>query len=77
MVKGEGRPAAHRQWSLCVFDDLLEYASSSAVKYRDYFIMPMLNGICDNSAPVRQVGWEGQDWMTSVGLNCQKSCYIC
>ncbi len=52
----EGRPAAHKQWALCVFDDLLEYASSNAVKYKEYFLQPMLKCLCDKSAPVRQVG---------------------
>ena len=54
-LQAEGRPAAHKQWSFCVFDDLLEYASSSAVKYKEFFLQPMLKCICDKFPPVRQV----------------------
>lgn len=28
VVQVEGRPAAHKQWALCIFDDVLEFASS-------------------------------------------------
>ena len=55
VLQTDGRPAAHKQWSLCVFDDLLEYASSNAIKYKEYFLQPMLKCICDRSSPVRQV----------------------
>ncbi len=50
---------AHKQWSLCVFDDLLEYASTNAVKYKDYFLQPMLKCVCDKSPSVRQVSQGG------------------
>ena len=57
LMQGEGRPASHKQWALCVFDDLLEFASSSAIKYRDYFLSPMMKCICAKSPSVRQVSW--------------------
>lgn len=55
----DGRPSAHKQWSLCVFDDLLEYASTSAIKYKEYFLQPMLKCVTDKSAPVRQAASYG------------------
>ena len=55
VLQGEDRPSSHKQWALCVFDDVLEFASSSAFKYQEYFVQPMLKCICDKSAPVRQV----------------------
>lgn len=60
-IQAEGRPPAHKQWSLCVFDDLLEYASSNAGKYKEFFLQPMLKCVCDKSPPVRQVRvlWAG------------------
>ena len=56
-MQGEGRPASHKQWALCVFDDLLEFASSSAIKYQEYFLSPMMKCICAKSPSVRQVSW--------------------
>ena len=40
---GEGRPASHKQWALCIFDDLLEFASSvsvSAVVKSEHCVLP-------------------------------------
>ncbi|KAL5476110.1 hypothetical protein EMCRGX_G026016 [Ephydatia muelleri] len=55
----EGRPAAHKQWALCIFDDVLEFASSSAINYQEYFLQPMMKCICDKHAPVRQAACYG------------------
>lgn len=55
----EGRASSYKQWALCIFDDLLEFASSNAVKYQEYFLQPMLKCICDKSPAVRQAASYG------------------
>ena len=75
-MQGEGRPASHKQWALCVFDDLLEFASSSAIKYRDYFLSPMLKCICAKSPSVRQVGW-GVGVAGGPGCGCGRWAGVC
>jgi hypothetical protein len=65
----EERPSYQKQLSLCVFDDVLEFASSSAVKYQEYFLQPMLKCICDKSPTVRQAASYGVGVMAQ---NCSK-----
>merc|ERR1712013_566699 len=48
------QPHSDRQWALCIFDDLLEYAGPSSIKYQDVFLTPMLNSVQDANAEVRQ-----------------------
>ncbi|CAG0896808.1 unnamed protein product [Darwinula stevensoni] len=53
------RPPADRQWGICIFDDLIEFTGPSAVKYREYFIHPLLTYIHDNNVEVRQAAAYG------------------
>jgi hypothetical protein len=58
MLTPEHSPA-ERQWSLCVFDDVLEFAGSSAGAYQEYFIRPMLEYVLDKNPAVRQAASYG------------------
>lgn len=56
---GPERPWADRQWSLCVFDDIIEHTGAAAVKYSDIFVGPMLQYLDDESPEVRQAASYG------------------
>jgi hypothetical protein len=53
------QPSSYKQWALCIFDDLLDFASQSAVKYQDYFVQQMIACICDTYPPTRQAAAYG------------------
>lgn len=53
------RPWPDRQWGLCVFDDIVEYTKADSLKYKDVFIRPLLEYICDKSPEVRQAASYG------------------
>jgi len=53
------RPWADRQWSMCVFDDIIEHCGADALKYKDVFVQHMLNYINDESPEVRQAASYG------------------
>ncbi|KAJ8031234.1 Importin-5 [Holothuria leucospilota] len=55
----QDRPWTDRQWGLCIFDDLIEFTGSHAFKYKDYFLRPMLQYVCDNRPEVRQAAAYG------------------
>nr|XP_026689827.1 importin-5 [Ciona intestinalis] len=59
------RPWADRQWSLCVFDDVIEYASPESIKYQDVFVRPLITYIEDESPEVRQAAAYGVGVMAS------------
>uniref|UniRef100_H2YPJ6 Importin N-terminal domain-containing protein n=1 Tax=Ciona savignyi TaxID=51511 RepID=H2YPJ6_CIOSA len=59
------RPWADRQWSLCVFDDVIEYASPQSVKYQEVFVGPMVTYLEDISPEVRQAAAYGIGVMAS------------
>uniref|UniRef100_A0A8D0GHG6 Importin 5 n=1 Tax=Sphenodon punctatus TaxID=8508 RepID=A0A8D0GHG6_SPHPU len=61
------RPWPDRQWGLCIFDDVVEHCSPSSFKYAEYFLRPMLQSICDNSAEVRQAAAYGVGVMAQFG----------
>lgn len=54
------RAWADHQWGICVFDDLIEYASGACHKYRDFFLEPFAIYLKDKQPEVRQAaayGW--------------------
>ncbi|XP_065887455.1 importin-5-like isoform X2 [Dysidea avara] len=55
----DDQPPYCNQWALCIFDDLLEYASEHAVNYKQYFLQPMMKYICDETPVVRQAAVYG------------------
>lgn len=55
----DDRPPSHKQWALCVFDDLLEHASSSCHKYQSYFLDQMIKCVTSKHASVRQAAAYG------------------
>ncbi|XP_011405014.2 PREDICTED: importin-5 [Amphimedon queenslandica] len=63
------KPSSYRQWSLCVFDDLLDFASESAIKYQSHFLQPMLDSICNHYPPTRQAAAYG---IGIMAVNCSK-----
>ena len=48
-----------RQWALCVFCDLIEFAGQSSVNYQQYFLNGMGSGLSDPSPDVRQAASYG------------------
>jgi len=61
------RPASDRQWALCVFDDLLEYTGSTSIKFQQYFLKPLISGLTDQNAEVRQAAAYGCGVMAQFG----------
>ncbi|XP_070538592.1 importin-5-like [Ptychodera flava] len=53
------RPWSDHQWSICIFDDLIEYCGPASFKYQEYFLRPMLEFVCDKTAEVRQAAAYG------------------
>lgn len=56
---GKERPWADRQWSLCVFDDIVEHCGADALKYSEIFVRPMVECLDDESPEVRQAASYG------------------
>ncbi|KAI0983856.1 hypothetical protein GJ496_008474 [Pomphorhynchus laevis] len=61
------RSAFERQWVLCCFDDLIEYAGVDSIKYSDIFLNPMYNMINDPEPEVRQAVSYGIGLLAQVG----------
>lgn len=60
------RPAADRQWAICIFDDILENCSPQSIKYSEHFIPAILAGLTDESQNVRQASFYGIGVMALV-----------
>ncbi|KAK9504651.1 hypothetical protein O3M35_010937 [Rhynocoris fuscipes] len=56
---GSDQPWSDRQWGLCVFDDVIEFGGPACVKYQQYFLRPIIEGISDKNAAVRQAAAYG------------------
>jgi hypothetical protein len=61
------RPGSDRQWSLCIFDDLIEYTGPVSLKYKDYFLQNLLTSVQDPSPEVRQAAAYGCGVMGQFG----------
>lgn len=58
--------STQRQWALCIFDDVLEFASDQSWSYQDHIRQPLLDGLRDPIAVNRQAACYG------VGIAGQK-----
>lgn len=56
---GSDQPWSDRQWGLCVFDDVIEFGGPACIKYQQYFLTPILEGIRDKNPAVRQAAAYG------------------
>jgi len=61
------RPGSDRQWSLCIFDDLMEFAGPMSVKYRELFVKHLVSYILDPNPEVRQAAAYGCGVMAQFG----------
>ncbi|KAJ2401332.1 importin subunit beta-3 [Coemansia sp. RSA 2559] len=63
----ESDPAA-RQWAICVFDDLIEYAGPASAQYAAEFLKPIGQALRETSAPdLRQAAAYGVGVMAQFG----------
>eukprot|EP00794_Sanderia_malayensis_P010931 gene10931-12092_t len=69
------RPASDRQWSLCIFDDLIEYTGPASINFKDSFAHLMLNYIVDKNPEVRQAAAYGIGMMAVYGGNEYKALF--
>jgi hypothetical protein len=56
---GADRPWPDRQWSLCIFDDLLEHVGPLSQQYQQYFLQPLMQCIVDKQPEIRQAAAYG------------------
>jgi len=56
---GPERPWSDRQWSLCVFDDVIEFGGPACIKYQEHFLGPILTSVQDKQPEVRQAAVYG------------------
>ncbi|XP_052214366.1 importin-5-like isoform X7 [Dreissena polymorpha] len=61
------RPWPDRQWGLCIFDDVLEHAGPSSIKYEEFFLETLLQSVCDKQPEVRQAALFGVGVMAMYG----------
>ncbi|ESO05871.1 hypothetical protein HELRODRAFT_188208 [Helobdella robusta] len=61
------RPWSDRQWGLCIFDDLLEFAGPSSQMFIQYFLESMVKSITDQRPEVRQAAAYGVGVMAKFG----------
>lgn len=59
LLQGSDQPWSDRQWGLCVFDDVIEFGGPACVKYQQYFLRPIIEGVSDKNAAVRQAAAYG------------------
>ncbi|XP_052784006.1 importin-5-like [Mya arenaria] len=72
---GPERPWPDRQWGLCIFDDTLEHAGHSSIKYQEFFLERMVQSVCDKQAEVRQAAAFGIGVMAMFGGEAYKKVY--
>ncbi|KAI7872213.1 armadillo-type protein [Spinellus fusiger] len=48
-----------RQWSVCVFDDVVEYTGANSFHYSSYFVPAVIAGLADTAFEVRQASAYG------------------
>jgi len=61
------QPCSDRQWALCIFDDLLEYAGPSSIKYQQFFLKPLVDSVRDENPEVRQAAAYGVGVLAQFG----------
>ncbi|KAF0306609.1 Importin-5 [Amphibalanus amphitrite] len=58
-LMGPERAWTERQWSLCIWDDVIEFCSPASIKYSQYFLQPMVQYITDPQPEVCQAAAYG------------------
>ena len=53
------RPKCEKQWGICIFDDLIEFASEECHAYKDSFLSPLQTFINDPEPEIRQAAAYG------------------
>ena len=53
------RPKSERQWGICIFDDLVEFASDECHSYKDSFLSQMQTYVNDPEPEIRQAAAYG------------------
>ena len=48
-----------RQWSICIYDDLIEFCGADAWQLKDEFVRPLAAGLSDSASEVRQAAAYG------------------
>ncbi|KAJ2465151.1 importin subunit beta-3, partial [Coemansia sp. RSA 2322] len=62
------RDPAARQWAICVFDDLVEFAGASSDQYASEFLGPIATALAERAAPdLRQAAAYGVGVMAQFG----------
>lgn len=61
------KPYTDRQWSLCVWDDVLEYCGPESIKYQEFFLKRLIEQIIDETPEVRQAAAYGCGLMAVYG----------
>lgn len=61
------KPWTDRQWGICMFDDLIEFCGPISWQYKDYFLGPILQNLCDRTPEVRQASAYGVGVMAKCG----------
>jgi hypothetical protein len=56
-----------RQWAICVFDDVVEFAGPESFKYSNYFLQAIVSGISDSASEIRQAAAYGVGVMGQFG----------
>lgn len=51
--------ATHRQWALCIMDDVLEFCEDQSWNYQDHIRQPLITGMRDDAAANRQAACYG------------------
>eukprot|EP00911_Craspedida_sp_UC1_P002453 UC1_evm1s1826 len=57
------------QWSLCVFDDIIEYCGEASLNYARYFAAPMVEAITHAKADVRMAAAYGVGCLATAGID--------
>merc|ERR1712012_228737 len=64
---GADQPWPNRQWSICIFDDLVEHTGPVSLNYQQYFLANLVQCVCDKQAEVRQAAAYGVGVMAQFG----------
>ncbi|KAL1132390.1 hypothetical protein AAG570_010345 [Ranatra chinensis] len=58
-IMGSDHSCTDRQWGLCVFDDVIEFGGPACIKYQQFFLRPMIEGVTDKNPAIRQAAAYG------------------
>lgn len=66
-LAGADRSPTEIQWSTCIMDDVIEYAGPHSLKYKDFFLPLMINGVRSDNPEIRQSAAYGFGVMGKCG----------